>query len=324
VGLETETLRESLREGDTGAIAALQRFLAGGGFPAFAISLVFFYELLLLALLLTPAAETGLGAFAEEFRIWCFGLDPATGRLEWGYVIGMAGPPTLLVAFLALLWWEPLRELRARPATLLASALAAAALVSGLAGCFAALGASPERGELPFPAEALRTALRAPELRLVNQIEEPVDLAEQRGNVVLLTAVYASCPHTCPLILAQAKRVVGALEPTERADLRVIAVTLDPERDSPEVLAQLADLHGLEPPLYNLVTGNREEVERVLDAMGVARRRDPETGVIEHPGLFVLIDRDGSVAYRLTLGDRQERWLGSALRLLLREPPHVG
>jgi protein SCO1/2 len=312
------------RESDRGVIAAMGRFLAGGGFPAFAISLVLFYELLLLALLLTPGAETGLGAFAEEFRIWCFGQDPATGRLDWGYVIGMTGPPLLLVAMLALIWWEPLRELRARPASLLASTLAAAGLVGGLAGCFAALGGSPDRGELPFPAEELRTAHTPPELRLVNQLGEPVDLAEQRGHVVMLTAVYASCPHTCPLILAQAKRVIGGLPSAERADLRVIAVTLDPEKDSPEVLAQLAGLHGLEPPLYNLVTGDNAEVERVLDAMGVTRRRDPETGVIDHPSLFVLIDRGGSVAYRLTLGDRQERWLGSALRLLLREPPHVG
>jgi hypothetical protein len=58
-------------------------FLTGGGLPAFGLSLIFCYELLLLGLVLTPGAETGLGAFADEFRAWCLGYDPATGRIAW-------------------------------------------------------------------------------------------------------------------------------------------------------------------------------------------------------------------------------------------------
>jgi len=46
--------------------------------------------------------------------------------------------------------------------------------------------------------------------------------------------------------------------------------------------------------------------------------------VIDHANLFLLLDRNGKVAYRLGLGDRQERWLASALRILLQEPTHVG
>jgi protein SCO1/2 len=158
----------------------------------------------------------------------------------------------------------------------------------------------------------------------VNQAGEPVDLSRLRGKVVMLTAVYASCPHTCPVILAQAKRVIGELTDEERADLRLVGVTMDPAHDSPEVLADLAGRHGMERPVYNLVTGEPAEVERILDEMGIARTRDPETGVIEHANLFLLLDREGKIAYRLTLGDRQERWLASALRVLLREPPHAG
>jgi protein SCO1/2 len=306
------------------AMGGIERFFSGGAFPALALSLIFFYDLLLVGLLLAPGGESGLGAFADEFRVWCFGLDPATGRLEWGYVAGMTGPPLLLAAILALLWWEPLRALLARPLALLGYVLVAAVGVGGAAGAFAALGTPAEPGELPFPAEALRTALPSPELRLTNQAGERVDLAELRGDVVMLTAVYASCPHACPLLLAQAKRVIAKLTPEERDDLRVVAVTLDPERDSTELLAQLAELQGMETPLFNLVTGEPPEVERVLDAMGIARQRDPETGIIDHASLFLLLDRRGKVAYRLTLGDRQERWLASALRLLLREPPDVG
>ncbi|MEE8466924.1 MAG: SCO family protein, partial [Planctomycetota bacterium] len=209
------------------------------------------------------------------------------------------------------------------PAALLRHTGAAALAVAGSAGLFAAIGAEPARGELPFPAEALRTVHPAPELALTNQAGELVELSALRGKVVVVTAVYASCPHTCPLILAQTKRAVEELADEELADLRVVAVTLDPEHDSPEVLSELARLQGLETPLYNLVTGEPAEVERVLDRMGVARQRNPETGVIDHANLFLVLDRNGAVAYRFGLGERQARWLVSALRVLLRETPQA-
>jgi len=303
---------------------AVYRFLVGGGFPAFTLCLLLFYVMLLVGLLLAPPGQTGLAAFADDFRIWCFGFDPATGRVEWSYVVAMTVPPMMLASILLLLWWEPLRGMFDRPRRLVAPAGAAALIVAAAAAGFASSGGGSVRGELPFPAEELRTRHRPPVVALTNQKGEAVELASLRGNVVMLTAVYASCPHTCPLVLQQAKRAVQAVELEEVSDLRVVAVTLDPSHDTPDVLAGLAGMHGLDAPLYNLVTGPPEEVESTLDAMGVARTRDPETGVIDHANLFLLVDREGRLAYRFSLGERQERWLTSALRILLREPAGAG
>jgi protein SCO1/2 len=126
------------------------------------------------------------------------------------------------------------------------------------------------------------------------------------------------------VILTQAKDAIAELTPEQRDDVRLIAVTMDPEKDSPEVLATLAERHGMQAPLYNLVTGAPPEVERILDRMQIARERDPETGIISHVNLFLLIDREGRVAYHLGLGERQQRWLVSALRVLLKEEPASG
>lgn len=303
---------------------SLSRFFSGAGFPAFALSLLFLYEVVLVGLMLVPPSDAGLGAFAADFRVWCLGYDAATGRANWGYAAGMVSPPLFVAATIAWLWWAPLAALRAKPATAGRPVLSAALLVAVGAGALALYAPRPARGELPFPAESLRTAHRPPPLRLTDQTGETVDLADLKGRVVLLTGVYASCPHTCPLILAQARRVVTGLTPEEQADLRVVAVTLDPGHDTPAVLAQLAGMQGMQPPVWHLVTGRAPEVERTLDLMGVSRRRDPATGVIDHANLFMLVDRRGRVAYRFSLGSRQERWLSTALRLLLRERADVG
>lgn len=306
------------------ALELVRSAIAGSGLPAFGLTLLACYELLLAALLLAPGGETGLGAFADEFRVWCFGSDPSTGRVDPAYVMGMTLPPLLVGALLGALWWQPLRAAWARPRALVAPALAAVAVTAAAAAGFASVGIDPPRGPLPFPAEALRTRHPAPHLELTAHDGAPVDLAQLRGRVVLLTAVYASCPHTCPAVLSQARSAVDALEPGEREDLRVIAVTLDAAHDTAPALAALAARHGLAAPLYRLVTGPPERVERTLDAMSIARRRDPATGIIDHANLFILVDRDGHVAYRFTLGDRQRRWLVAALRALLRERGSVG
>jgi len=301
-------------------LARLADLVGGGGFAVFAVALVLFYETILVMLLMTPPAETGLGAFAAEFRVWCFGGSAGDAGLDPRWLAAMLGPPMMLAGIVALLWWDSLAGIVAAPARAVAPMGAALGLVLAATAAFATLVPAGSTGELAFPAEALRTAHPAPELRLRDQTGAVVDLAELRGKVVLLTGVYASCPHTCPLILDQARAAIEALPEGQRGDVQVVAVTLDPEQDSVEALAELANRHGLAASTYRLVTGEPDRVERILDAMELARRRDPETGVIDHANLFLVIDRAGHVAYRFALGEQQESWLVSALRILLSEP----
>jgi cytochrome oxidase Cu insertion factor (SCO1/SenC/PrrC family) len=51
----------------------------------------------------------------------------------------------------------------------------------------------------------------------------------------------------------------------------------------------------------------------------IARERNPQTGMIDHANLFIVLDRKGTIAYRFTLGEHQEHWLARALQLLTRE-----
>lgn len=303
----------------------MSRWLGGGGFPTFSLALLATYELLLLLVLLLPAQGTPMEAFAADFRVWCYGLDPATGRYQWSYVMAMTSPPWMMAAFIAMVWWSPLQEVRRQPGRLIRNVVPAVSLVTAAALAMV-LAADPtaQDGELPFPAEALRTHHRAPAIQLVDHTGVPVDLADEQGRVVVVTAVYSHCVATCPVILNQVKAAVAALDPELVEDLRVVGVTLDPGRDDPAQLAKLVKAHGLEQPLFRLATGEVEVVEKALDDIGVARTRDPETGVIDHANLFLVIDRQGQVAYRFTIGERQERWLTQALQLLLAEARDLG
>lgn len=181
------------------------------------------------------------------------------------------------------------------------------------------LGRRSIMDELAFPAESIRTQDPAPSIELTNHLGEAYNLESAQGDVVMITAVYATCPHTCPAIIRQAKKASEELDPKFRRDFRVLGITMDPENDTPEALAELAEMHGLEAPLFQFLTGDPEEVNSLLDELGFPRERNLETGEIDHANMCILIDRDGKIAYRLTLGEKQELWLQSALNVLLEE-----
>ncbi|MFV1994715.1 MAG: SCO family protein [Verrucomicrobiales bacterium] len=300
----------------------IRSFLVDGGLAAFSICLLLGFDLLLITLLLLPAGEGGVASLADELRVWCFGYDPATGSMEWGYVFSMLFPPLMISGFFLLFWRESLRRIFSRPFTFALYFLPAMLLVGGAGFSFAYLAdpADPAaHGDLPFPAEALRTHLPTPEFSLVNQAGEAVNLASMRGKVVVLTGVYTCCALTCPQIIAQAKEAIGNLAPEISQDLRFVAITLDPARDTPEVLANFARAHELTLPRFHFASGEVSKVEAALDAIGIARERVGDTAIIDHASQFVLVDRRGKVAYRLGLGERQTRWLESAMNVLLRE-----
>lgn len=304
--------------------AALHRFFASWRFPIAALTLLVGYKLLLLAMLLAPVGDSALGQFAEQFKTWCFGYDPATGHVVPVQAVMMLTEPLALGALIALVWWGQLRPALRSPRQLWPVVAGAAGVVVTAALALFLLSPPPSNdSELPFPAEALRTSYPAPALSLIDQDGRPARLQDERGRVVLLTAVYAHCGYACPMILRDAKAAVASLSETERGRVRVLAVTLDPERDTPAELAKLAAAQRVEAPLFRFLSGPPAQVNALLDQLGFERRRDPQTGVIDHPNVFLVIDREGRIAYRLSQGGRQQRWLAQSLQFLLQAPGQI-
>ncbi len=276
----------------------------------------------MLSSLLIPESAGLAAQFAEDFKVWCFGYDPATGELEWGYVWMLFIQPILLIGITLLVWWRPLQEARSVSSTRFGpyigiSFLIACGLGLGLVsiGDFDKLSAT---GAPTFPGERIRTHHIPLPFTLVNQDGREINPI-QSEKVVLITGVYASCGYTCPLILAQTKRVLDKLSEAEKEELLIVAITLDPDRDTPEVLKAMTEAQRLTSPLFNAVTGNPDNVNEILDRYGFARTRDPETGIIDHTNLFILIDRAGKIAFRFSLGEIQEDWLEKALHLVIAE-----
>jgi len=115
-----------------------------------------------------------------------------------------------------------------------------------------------------------------------------------RGTPSLIFFGYTFCPDVCPTTLAEttAWREQLGLTPEE---LRIIFVTVDPERDTPEMVK--AYVEGFDPNVIGLV-GSVEETEKAKAAFGVFSEKsgdvESEFYLVDHTALTFLIDSDGT------------------------------
>lgn len=316
-----------LRKTTVGTCRTLRSLFEGPWFAVFMLCVLVMWNAMLVAMMLMPDAEGALGDFTADFKRRCFDYDSMTGSVKWASVLPYVTAPFILGTATFLVYRRQLALAWRRPMGLSICVVAALGVVVMGGMGLMALGDAAKAGEtmvagqaLPFPAKKLRTQLKAPEFRLTNQLGEIVSPQDFRGSVVMITAVYATCPDACPMILIQAKGALAALSEEERAQVRVFAVTLDPGRDDPAALAALARGHRLTAPQWNLVTGDTRDVNSVIDFMGVWRKWNPEKGRLDHSNVYLLIDRNGQLAYRFSVGQVQQQWLSDALKLLVGEP----
>lgn len=300
-----------------------RRFFLGTGLPIFLFAAVGLYEAALLTIIFAPLEYGWLGDFAREFKVWCFNYDPRTGGMEWSAVGMMLLEPIFVVGVTVLLWR---RVLATRPwRSSWRAALAGLAVASIAIGSVLALGRSNAAGEVlpPFPGERIRTRLTPPPFQLVDQNGRACSLADLRGRVVLVTGIYAMCATTCPQILVETRRLLDALPAETRKHVSVLALSLNPEYDTTELMTAVAAGYGFTHPEFRYLNGAPAVVHPVLEQLQFARVKNPVTGVIEHANLLILIDPAGLIAYRFNLNPRHQAWLRAAILALAVEAKPV-
>jgi protein SCO1/2 len=156
-----------------------------------------------------------------------------------------------------------------------------------LAGCTASAGL-PSYGIVP-------------DFTLTDQSNQPfVSQTVLQGKVWIADFVFTNCAGPCPRMSAQMRQVEQALLPDIK-DLRLVSFTVDPARDTPEVLAKYADRYQAPPGVWYFLTGSQSTLHNL--ARNVFLLGDVN-GDLQHSTRFVLIDRQSRVrGYYLTSDD---------------------
>ena len=127
---------------------------------------------------------------------------------------------------------------------------------------------------------------------MTSQDGRQLSLGDLHGKVVAVAFIFTACGTTCPLLTAKMLRIQEELGPDFGRGIAFVAITVDPEHDTPEVLKVYAKAHGADVPGWTFLTGDPAMVQDVERRYGVAAART-EGGEVDHTNLTSLIDRHG-------------------------------
>ena len=135
------------------------------------------------------------------------------------------------------------------------------------------------------------------------------------GHVWVANFMFTNCPGPCPRMTSQMHEVQTALA---GQDVKLVSLTVDPDRDTPEKLAKYADFYSAVPGVWYFLTGPRETLNHLGKDVFKLNGVD---GSFDHSTRFVLMDRKSQIrGYYLTSEpDAIQRVIADA-KALLKQP----
>jgi protein SCO1 len=132
----------------------------------------------------------------------------------------------------------------------------------------------------------------APEFALTSQDGARVTLAGFRGKVVAVTFIFTMCTATCPVLTPMMSFVQDQLGADFGAKIAFVSITVDPERDTPDVLKEYAQAFGANLAGWSFLTGTPVMIRDVTRRYGVYASKS-ENGNVDHTFLTSIVDRNG-------------------------------
>jgi protein SCO1 len=168
-------------------------------------------------------------------------------------------------------------------------------------GTFFWLKLAPRPGLMGWdakPLEGLQRYGSVPQFSLVERSGKTTTLADVRGSIWIADFIYTTCQDTCPMQTAEMAQLQEQWK--DRAELKLVSFSVDPEKDTTAVLSRYADRYKADAQRWLFLTGAKEEIGRLvqegfkLSAVPVVNAGSSES-VIMHSPRFVLIDKQAQI-----------------------------
>jgi protein SCO1/2 len=134
----------------------------------------------------------------------------------------------------------------------------------------------------------------APEFTLTKQDGKRLALKELRGKVLAITFIFASCTDTCPLLTAKMAGLQSRLGTDFGSKVFFVSITVNPERDTTEVLKRYAEAYNANLSGWAFLSGTNAEISEVAKRYGIYYKKTLR-GDVDHTFLTSLVDQNGTL-----------------------------
>lgn len=134
-----------------------------------------------------------------------------------------------------------------------------------------------------------------------NRWGKSVKLSDFHGKPLVISLIYTSCYHTCPMITKQLTRVVEiAYEALGEESFAVATIGFDTPMDTPERMRMYAKARGIDDPGWSFLSADAETIDDLVRDLGFTYFRSPKG--FDHLAQTSVLDAEGRV-YRQVYGE---------------------
>ena len=184
-------------------------------------------------------------------------------------------------------------------------------VLASLSFSLLALVACTHQSDLPhlFP---------VPDTQLVAETGKPLNLHDLKGSVVVYDFIFTNCAGSCPMMTSQMRKLTQKID--SHAPVRFVSISVDPQRDTPQVLRDYATRYRNDPR-WTFLTGDRDTIVRLsVEGFKLAAGGTAQTAAepLLHSSKFAVADKDGMIReyYGGTDGDAADHVAATVLDLL--------
>ena len=137
-----------------------------------------------------------------------------------------------------------------------------------------------------------------PAFKLTNQDNKTISDKDYLGKVYVVEFFFSTCPTICPKMNESMLQLQN--EFYGNPNFGIASITIDPAKDTPQVLKEHANLLGVKHYNWHFLTGDKEYIYSLANKGFnlYAGENNKVAGGFEHSGLFALVDKDGKIRCR--------------------------
>jgi len=158
-----------------------------------------------------------------------------------------------------------------------------------------------------------------PPFQLIDQNGQAFGSRELLGKIWIADFIYTTCPGPCPMI---SSRMSEMQKPLEKTDVQLVSFSVDPEKDTPEVLRSYAEKLHARDERWKFLTGDRTIIYNLSQNGFKLAATNDASGIPLHSSRLILVDRSGVIRgyYDATSPDAVTKVLADASHLHREQP----
>lgn len=129
----------------------------------------------------------------------------------------------------------------------------------------------------------------------INQDGKSIELSEFAGKPMVVSMVYLTCKHTCPITVAHMKELEKLLDEDLKSKVQFVLVSIDPRRDTPAVMKAYAEKNKLDTKAWSFITTKKDQDIRELSGVIDFKYKKLPDGEFEHSLGLIAIDEKGII-----------------------------